>query len=80
MCVYKQVGEFESMPAKTLRTQTFVSFADRFDVVLLLTMRLPVMVEIMIMTIMLSSYAYGKGEEEASRFSLQVMRVWKCIT
>ena len=34
MCVYEQLGEFGSVPAKTLRTQTFVSFADRFDVVL----------------------------------------------
>ena len=32
------------------------------------------MVEI-IMTMLSSSYAYGKGEEEALQFSLQVMRV-----
>ena len=39
MCgVYEQLGKFESVPAKTLRTQTIVSFADHFDVVLLLTM------------------------------------------
>ena len=33
MCVYEHLGEFGSVPAKTWRSQAFVSF-DRFDVVL----------------------------------------------